>query len=250
MRAAAAFAVSEVCAAKKVQYQRAAAKICEVPKQIITMDVKAEELRRELDLEPEELPANSVSAMYQLHCGMEIARKVAANDPAEIANLQKKIEAITVAILDDTLSVRKVAAQFAEERKKLATLRRGIRPVPEVAKANMLPPAVERLDAEALRGKVDALHVPSGIAVPVLTITPPDTTAQGIDAYFADAKMREAISSAVPVRGGMWIYIDLNASEKVAVTVPADAPEVGDQVPTAPPAVAMVKLHKKKNKAA
>ena len=232
-RAAAAFAVSEVCAAKQVQYQRAAAKICNVPKQIITMDVKAEKLRLDLELVPTELPANSVSAMYHLHCGIEVGRKVAEKDPAQMAALKEKALEVAMAIKDGKISVRGVGAQFAEERKKLAVLRRSQRPVPEIAKASMLPPAIERLDAEALHGMVDALHVPSGISVPVLTITPPDATAKGIEAYFADAKMREAIASHCPAKGVMWILIDLNASEKAAEVPPVPTNSQPAAIPVA-----------------
>src|SRR5262249_5636681 len=125
-------AVRVKLAAEKHQqpYLDAAVKLCGASRQVITMDVKAEELRRRLGkFNIAELPKGSFCAFYELHRGAEAANLVAGTNPTSLADAKKKVLVVAKKIAKAEATVRDVRAAFKGEFQKVREAKRGARAV-------------------------------------------------------------------------------------------------------------------------
>lgn len=223
-RAGAAYNVMITANKHNQPYISAAVKVCGVARSIVTMDCKAEQMRQRLKFAPQDLPKDSVSAFYELHRAQEAALFVAGENAEATAAALLKVKNAGKSLANGSLSVRNLRKSFLEEfaKQKAARSLKGAdskRAISDEKKATAKPPVITRMDAEALKVLIDETVVPSGVAVPVITVVPAEPSETGIEAYFADEKFRAAIAGACPAKGALWILVDLNKAEAPSIAV-------------------------------
>lgn len=213
--AAKAYAIKEVCAAESKAYQDPAMALCDVSRATISTDVMAEELRRELGLKTKDLPLDSVSSFYALHRARNSALRVAGSDGQKKAVAEKKISEVAEQIARREITVRGVRAAFKAEFEEDNKKRRP-KGTPEPPKAEEVAPElqVEKLDAEALKAKIEAVNAPAGMAFGVVSVTPHEDSVAAIAYTLQQKEVAEEIAKTYDGRGPVWVLLDMDAAAK------------------------------------
>lgn len=207
-RAAEAYSVMVAAQKHKQAYIAAAVKLCGVRRSIVTMDCKAELMRQALNVEPKELPKDSLSAFYELHRAQEAALAVAGENEDARAAVPAKVKKVGTALVAGDLSVRDIRKEFADEFKALRKARKkgggsdGEETVPTV------PPVIERADAEGLKSLIEKWIAPGEGTLPVIMITTDDPSVKAVAASLTNEAFRDALAEACATDGSLWILVD------------------------------------------
>lgn len=212
-RAAVAKLVREACDTAGHHYLPPVMALTKVSPATVSTDIAVMELCTTLGFEPETMPRNSYSAMYELHLGGDAALELAGRDADKREKASEKIKLVGTRIMDGSISVRDVRREFAQERLQARLMAQGNHRKP----AATVPPKVETIDMSDVKRRMEEGLIPGSKSVKVFTVVPQEVSAAAITSIFAKRKIADYIASECMDAPRIWICIDMIPARKLRV---------------------------------